>query len=62
MKTIFEPAKPYFKLLGNQKTQAGANYRQQKRSGIKEPTFHRSQLPDIAPENLQAKCFLTINF
>ena len=27
MKTIFEPAKPYFKLLGNQKVQAGANYR-----------------------------------
>ena len=27
MKTIFEPAKPYFKLLGNQKAQAGANYR-----------------------------------
>ena len=26
------------------------DYRQQKRSGIKEPTFHRSQLPDIAPE------------
>ena len=27
MKTIFEPAKPYFKLLGEQKVQAGANYR-----------------------------------
>ena len=27
MKTIFEPAKPYFKLLGNQKAQAGATYR-----------------------------------
>ena len=27
MKTIFEPAKPYFKLLGEQKMQAGANYR-----------------------------------
>ena len=23
----FEPAKPYFKLLGEQKVQAGANYR-----------------------------------
>ena len=27
MKTIFEPAKPYFKLLGEQKVQAGAKYR-----------------------------------
>jgi len=27
MKTIFEPAKPYFKLLGNQKHREGANYR-----------------------------------
>ena len=27
MKSIFEPAKPYFKLLGNQKAQAGAKYR-----------------------------------
>ena len=27
MKTIFEPAKPYFKLLGHQKSQAGATYR-----------------------------------
>lgn len=27
MKTIFEPAKPYFKLLGEQKMQAGAKYR-----------------------------------
>ena len=26
MKTIFEPAKPYFKLLGYQKAQAGANF------------------------------------
>ena len=28
----------------------------------KEPTFHRSQLPDIAPENLQAKCFSNYKF
>ena len=27
MKTIFEPVKPYFKLLGNQKAQTGVNYR-----------------------------------
>jgi hypothetical protein len=27
LKTIFEPAKPYFKLLGNQKAQTEANYR-----------------------------------
>ena len=27
MKTIFEPAKPYFKLLGNQKHRTGATYR-----------------------------------
>ncbi len=27
MKTIIEPAKPYFKLLGHQKSQAGATYR-----------------------------------
>lgn len=26
------------------------DYRQQKRNGIKEPTFHRSQLPEIEKE------------
>ena len=26
------------------------DYRQQKRRGIQEPTFHRSQLPEIAPD------------
>ena len=26
------------------------DYRQQKRQGIKEPTFHRTQLPEIAQD------------
>ena len=37
-------------LLGKYAFRLLDDYRQQKRHGIKEPTFHRSQLPEIAHE------------
>jgi AGCS family alanine or glycine:cation symporter len=37
-------------LLGRYAFRLLDDYRQQKRQGIKEPTFHRSQLPEIADE------------
>ena len=37
-------------LLGRYAFRLLDDYRQQKRQGIKEPTFHRSQLPELAEE------------
>ena len=34
------------------------DYRQQKRQGIKEPTFHRSQIPELANELDLLLCYL----